>query len=85
MKQKRKNEKKEQKKNQEKQKGKQEENISRSNNVYYYKIFFKVLHHYFKNLKSMMRKLTDPRIKMMCTYVIEYMIFTGILFFILKL
>lgn len=33
----------------------------------------------------MMRKLTDPRIELMCTYVIEYMIFTGILFFILKL
>ena len=58
---------------------------SRNEDIYYHKIFFKVLHHYFKPIKSQMRKLNDFRMELMCKYVIEYMIFTGILFFVLKL
>lgn len=48
-------------------------------------MFFKVLQRYFGKLPSWMGGLRDSRIEAMCLYPLKYMVFVGILLFVLRL
>ena len=53
--------------------------------IYYHKFFFRVLRHFFPKFKSWINKLDEPRMKNKCKYPLNYMVFIGIIFFILKI
>lgn len=62
-----------------------EEKIKRNENAFYFQIFFKIRNHYFPKLISWMNNLEDFRTLEKCIYPIRYMIFMGLLLYILKL
>jgi len=57
----------------------------RDEQIYYHKFFFKVLRHYFPRFKSWLNKLEEPRMINKCRYPLHYMVFMGVIFFILKI